>query len=116
MSEHHQVVGEAYLRLSQVAGANNERRVVCAAILYPTSDVLIVGPRHGDEVMRHQLNRFEGDQRPPHQDGIQGFIDQWGVFMDRKEAFLIAQAAGQLRSHRATAEGANPTLYSEDLY
>jgi len=43
----------------------------------------------------------------------QGFIDQWCVFMDRQEAWKVAEAAGQIKYGRDYSKG---TLYSEDLY
>lgn len=44
---------------------------------------------------------------------VQGFIDQHGVFMDRREAANVAADAGQLHRYG----GAKPeVLFSEDLY
>lgn len=46
----------------------------------------------------------------------QGFIDQWGVFMDRQEVWKVAEAAGQIL-HRCGGDTSNGgTLYSENLY
>lgn len=49
----------------------------------------------------------------------QGFVDQFGVFMDRKEAWEVALAAGQIRfieswNYRHSEDGY--ILYSENLY
>jgi hypothetical protein len=46
-------------------------------------------------------------------DWEQGFVDQYGNFMTREEAWEIAQAAGQIRRPEGGAPG---TLYSEHLY
>lgn len=46
-------------------------------------------------------------------DAEQGFIDQYGQWMTREEAWLIAEAAGQIKY---AAEHSKGTLYSEDLY
>jgi len=46
---------------------------------------------------------------------IQGFVDQYGVFMDRKEALQVAKEAGQLNIARIKTWPDNE-LFSEDLY
>lgn len=50
---------------------------------------------------------------------VQGFIDQFGVFMNRNEAWDVALAAGQIRyieswNYRPSEGGY--VLYSENLY
>jgi len=47
--------------------------------------------------------------------GTQGFIDQFGVFMDRFEALQVATDAGQLNVTRAKTHPVD-RLFSEDLY
>jgi hypothetical protein len=44
----------------------------------------------------------------------QGFIDQWGKFMGREEAFDVATAAGQIRHKSGNPD--SKELFSEDLY
>ena len=44
----------------------------------------------------------------------QGFVDQWGVFMDRKEALEVAIQSGQLNMKYKC--GNQFILFSEDLY
>jgi hypothetical protein len=51
------------------------------------------------------------DQSGEWVDCDQGFIDQWGNFIDRKQAWRIALRQGQLKTQHASK-----TLYSEDLY
>lgn len=85
-----------------------QRRVVCAAVLYD-DDTLIIGPRHHDTTMHKMCER----DTSPGQEVEQGFIDQHGVFMDRKEALAVALAAGQ-RIYRCG--GDETALYSENLY
>lgn len=83
-----------------------QRVVVCAA--NRIGDVILCGARHWDEIMHKQAAAmgFEG------QKAEQGFIDQYGQFMDRKEAKIIALASGQkLRD----ANGGD-LLFSENLY
>lgn len=90
------------------------RVVVCAAIkiknyscIYP-----ILGPRHHDATMINSiLNLGLNDLLP----GEQGFIDQFGVFMDRFEALAVATAAGQINTRRPKTEPLD-RLFSEDLY
>ena len=43
----------------------------------------------------------------------QGFIDQWGVFMTRDEAWGIAKSAQQIKFMPERPPG---PLFSEDLY
>ena len=45
----------------------------------------------------------------------QGFVTDTGRYVDRKEAWQIAEAAGQL-NERAPTDGRGGTLYSEDLW
>lgn len=45
-------------------------------------------------------------------ESIGGFVDQYGNFYDRKEAWKIAEREGQIR-HQVAPPG---TLYSENLY
>lgn len=94
-----------------------QRVVVCAAMkteAVPRGGgkkriVLVASPRHYDEVMRGQLAALSGDTVVGRE---QGFLDQWGNFMDRKEAAIVARASGQrLRNPNPEAE-----LFSEDLY
>lgn len=43
----------------------------------------------------------------------QGFVDQYGTFLDRKEAWLLAESTGQIRYRTGLPTG---TLYSEHLW
>lgn len=94
-----------------------QRRVVCAANKYDCRyggvDMVFIGVRHFCPVMRQNME--------PHKDFIkresevQGFIDQFGVFMDRKEALQVARDAGQLNVVRIKTWPSDE-LFSEDLY
>lgn len=83
-----------------------QRVVVCAA--NRIGDIILCGARHWDSVMQKQaeamnLEGFNAEQ---------GFIDQYGQFMDRKEAKTVALASGQkLRDPNIRDE-----CYSENLY
>jgi hypothetical protein len=48
-------------------------------------------------------------------DWQQGFIDQYGVFMDRRESLEVATAAGQINVRRTKTNPVNQ-LFSEDIY
>lgn len=92
--------------------SERQRRVVCAAVKY-TDGTMLVGPRHFDAVMNAQYHRFfNGGEAPTENRGVQGFLDQFGAFMDRFEALTIAQEAGQIRHKTHPAD----RLFSEDLY
>lgn len=94
-----------------------QRRVVCAANKYDCDyggiDMIFIGVRHFCPIMRQNME--------PHKDFIkresevQGFIDQFGVFMDRKEALQVVREAGQLNIARIKTWPDNE-LFSEDLY
>ena len=44
----------------------------------------------------------------------QGFVDQWGNFLNREVAWMIAEKQGQIRHTGPGFKG--PELYSENLY
>jgi hypothetical protein len=46
----------------------------------------------------------------------QGFIDQKGKFLNREEAYVIAEAAGQVIGKVIPRRCGRPELYSENLY
>lgn len=83
-------------------------RVVCAAIKL-TDGTMLVGVRHCDIYMREQMDRSGNDRFH----GEQGFIDNKYQFLTRREAYVIAKAAGQLVFKGPGPDG---MLFSEDLY
>lgn len=91
-----------------------ERRVVCAANRLHDGRLLI-GARHWDELMVAQSEmlrgRYTGRQIVEAQ---QGFIDQWGNFLSRAEAWMVASAADQILRRGPGFDG--PELFSENLY
>lgn len=99
-----------------------ERRVVCSALRRIVIDQrisLIIGPRHHDETMRAQKMIIEAATNGyvsmmSWHDAETGFIDQRGVFMTREEAWVVAEAAGQIVRTGPGFEG--PKLFSENLY
>ncbi len=110
-------------------------RIVSAAMLM--DDGLIVpGVRHFSPDMRAVLKRIYGGGfrlfglwlvKPYHlRVKAQGFIDSRGAFLEREEAWKVADAHGQIFLHNPNGNGqlipvpANQgtveTLFSEDLY
>jgi len=86
--------------------------IVCAACVY--QDIMIVGPRHFDSVMRSQLSLMSNKPKAGTQ-WKQGFINQWGEFRDREKALIIVKASGQ--PFDAKRNGGNgEELYSEGIY
>lgn len=82
----------------------NRRRVVCAAIKHPLMDQPIIGIRYDSPDMEAQKLRSGYDSDSWTQ-AIQGFVDQNGIFMEPREAYIIAKAAGQiLRGSNTTKE------------
>jgi hypothetical protein len=98
----------AQLEARPAEGVVNQRIVVCAANRQRFTGMIAIGPRHYDETMRQ--NMTGGGWGDPAE---QGFIDQWGEFMTREEAWKVAEAAGQIR-YRCGGDGKK--LFSENLY
>jgi hypothetical protein len=85
-----------------------DQHVVCAAIRLKLG-VVVCGPRHFDATMRKVIEKL----RLTVCDAEQGFVDQFGEFLTREQAWDIAKARGQIRTDNGICTG---TLYSEDLY
>lgn len=70
---------------------------------------LIVGNRHFCPIMQLTMDKMGLDDFSSHSIiEEQGFVDQWGIYMSRQEAWDVAKAAGQIK--RVYTEG---VLYSE---
>lgn len=95
------------------------RVVVCAANRSKVTGKIIAGARHWDSVMRQQVAWLEGqpgDRKMPDEwaGAEQGFIDQYGQFMTREEAWSVAERASQIKyANRSHEKG---VLFSEDIY
>lgn len=86
-----------------------ESRVVCAANRYRETGRIICGARHWDKIMRSlKLDSEKWDGWD------QGFINQFGEFLTRKEAWDIGEKQGQII--HICYEGQKDILYSENLY
>lgn len=93
------------------------RRIVCAALRAPDGELLL-GIRHYSADMRRQIDaRHDGAKFKQVHDENQGFVDQYGVYVSREEAYRVAQEAGQITRPHACGNGLDgPKLYSEGLY
>jgi hypothetical protein len=90
------------------------RRVVCAACRSSKTGAMVLGPRHMDNVMRVHVKLTPNHDYHDFDD--QGFIDQWGVYMGREEAWVVAKAANQIVYRCGGDDRNGGTLYSENLY
>ena len=66
-----------------------KRIVVTAANKLGDTGVILVGSRHWDKLMHSQMDAMSMSQ-PKASEIEQGFIDQYGQFLTRKEAYYIA--------------------------
>lgn len=100
--------------------------IVCAAVLFSRkscigdcetlSDLLIIGVHHGDSLMRRQVSKESWSSSNPVQtirEKERGFIDQYGNFHNRKDAFKIAKHNNQIKFH---FDESSDELFSEMLY
>jgi len=90
------------------------RRVVCAANQF-SDGTMLLGARHWDLLMHAQADA-KGIQAGKEE--RQGFIDQYGNFLTRKEAWKVAKKQNQIfrLCGGQVLENDNESLYSENLY
>lgn len=88
-------------------------RVVCAAIRAADGDVLI-GLRHYSADMHEQIRqRLDGGKFAHRHGDDQGFVDQFGNYMTREQAYRLALQNGQILRPEACRRD---ELFSEGLY
>lgn len=87
------------------------RSVVCAANKY--GNLVFTGVRHFCPVMVFNMTSYNIPSLRRQLGEVQGFIDQHGVFMDRREAAIVARESGQLARY---GDVFPEVLFSEDLY
>lgn len=90
-----------------------QRRVVCATNQYGPHTFL--GARHFDTRMLEAMKAYDIPALRKQFGEQQGFIDQWGGFMCRKEALIVARSANQVKEPKSGNPN-SPDLFSEDLY
>ena len=103
--------------MTEMTEERTQRRVVCAAIRAADGSLLL-GIRHYSRDMHEQIRqRDDGAMFKHRHDPDQGFVDQFGAYMTREEAYQVAKAAGQILHPSACGNGLDgPKLYSEGLY
>jgi len=88
--------------------------IVCAANFNPFTGKIILGVRHWDDHMRQHRNELSDSGLSSQYE--QGFIDKFGRWHSRTEAWKIAVAANQIRRQVGDDSADGGTLYSENLY
>ena len=91
-----------------------QQRVVCAAIKTHIGQILC-SPRHTDQILVSVImsSGYSGLQFRP---SAQGFVDNFGKFLSRTEAWEVATVADQILYRVGGDEMNGGTLYSENLY
>lgn len=96
-----------------------QRRIICAANREPGTGEIILGARHWDMTMRAAYDVWKKANQVETKAMLfsdQGFIDQYGKFLNRQEAWKVAEAAGQILYRCGGDDSDGGTLYSENLY
>lgn len=95
-------------------------RIVCAANMHKNGDI-ILGLRHFDKIMHSTLEMRSKINEEDWQDCEEGFVDQFGDFIDRETAWLIASESNQIfrfvgSQTKDDLHKSEIKLYSENLY
>ena len=95
------------------AKPSDGRRIVGVAFNMPDGNLMSVewGCRHSDAIGRL---RADGCTQKQIALAEQGFVDENGRFLTRREAFDVAALSGQLKRKPGGYDG--PELFSEDLW
>lgn len=83
-----------------------------AQAAYDFNGYIVTGTRHSCPIMQLQMIAIGVDvldEWCDRNDMVDGFTDQYGTFHNRKDAYVIAKAAGQLNDRHEWGD----TLYSE---
>ena len=93
--------------------SRKERKVVSSACI--AGGYLILGVRHWDSIMHSTADALGLSSKSKNHDPAtdQGFVDNYGLYMGRKEAMLVAKAAGQILDE---SELRGDLLFSEDVW
>jgi len=109
-------IDTSYFKVKEkVKVTKDQRRIVCAANKL-VDGRLLLGVRHWDSLMHIQARAIGYDDSAGSERAVQGFIDNHGVFLNRSQAWAVANDAGQI-IHRVGGDTiAGGTLFSENLY
>jgi len=90
------------------------KKIICAAVRIDETDKIFLGHRHChcNDAANGELSWSMNRQEISKLETTEGFMTSENRFVDRKEAWKIAEAAGQIKQQ----SGGHGTLYSEDLY
>jgi hypothetical protein len=86
----------------------NPQQITHVAIKYANKVFSLPAPNRHHDVIR-MIGGISGPD-------VQGFLDANGVFLNRKQAFLVAQATGQLNRREGPGYYQGSELFSEDLW
>ena len=86
------------------------KRVVCAAIRHVDGRI-VASPRHFDMTAYNIVMQFP--DKETWRGAEQGFVNTWGEWLTREEAWLVADANDQIIKDRDWQTG---ILHSEHLY
>ena len=89
-------------------------RIVCAAVQAQDGEV-VIGIRHFSPDMKAVINKQYNPKKFRFH-SVQGFVDQYGQFWDRYEAWKIAEKAGQIFRRVGGDDSKGGKLCSENLY
>jgi hypothetical protein len=90
-----------------------DQRVVCAAQRNRTTGAIVTGARHFDKTMHNTIALIDPNHEQGWAQSQSGFIDQFGTFLTREEAWIVATLRGQIIRRCGNDER---QLFSENLY
>lgn len=101
--------------MRKIVAAATKIGVVEEGFDYVSKEIILVGVRHWDDLMHNQYNNMPESVTV---DEVQGFVDNFGQFLTREEAWVVAESAGQIlfkESWNVNSKG-NYVLYSENVW
>jgi hypothetical protein len=89
-----------------------EQKIVCAA-QRNYAGIIVTGARHFDRTMVNMMELLDPQWKHQWSQSECGFIDQFGTFLTREQAWIVALRNNQIIKRVGGDEGC---LYSENLY
>jgi len=87
------------------------KKIICAAVRQ--DDIIICSARHFDKLMSSTISNLDIKLKLSKK-WEQGFVDQFGTFYDREEAYILVRQNDQDFSPKRNSS--TKELYSEGLY